>query len=162
MKYRLGRTPEMRFWMKVNKDGPNGCWTWTAQLSKAGYGRFRPDPYSNTGAHRYSYELHKGPIPKGLDIDHLCCNPSCVNPDHLEAVTTAENLRRVEERGRSPNHYRHRTHCPKGHPLSGDNLYVARASNGGKARHCKRCRADQQAAWRERHGRWQPKEHVAA
>jgi hypothetical protein len=85
-----------RFWSKVDKSGPNGCWLWTASARGAsGYGQFYWNG-SMVGAHRVAYELCKGPVPDGLSIDHLCCVRLCVNPDHLEAVTCAENnLRRA-------------------------------------------------------------------
>lgn len=88
--------------------------------------------YTNHRAHRFSYQLYKGNIPKNLVIDHLCKNPSCVNPDHLEAVTNRENILR----GISPAAINSKkTHCPKGHKLSGDNVYIYRNS-----RWCKKCR----------------------
>jgi hypothetical protein len=85
-------SPEQRFWRRVEKQ-PSGCWEWQGALSEWGYGSLvivgRKVP-----AHRFSYEIHTGPIPEGLVIDHLCRNPSCVNPEHLEAVTNEENIRR--------------------------------------------------------------------
>ncbi len=73
-----------------------GCWEWSGYTSRDGYPRLSisNDPKRIVLAHRVSYELHKGPIPEGLQIDHLCHNKSCTNPDHLEAVTGAENTRR--------------------------------------------------------------------
>lgn len=71
---------------------PNGCWV-RGKLGR--YGRFRITTSSKDSPlnpHRYSYELHKGPIPKGLQIDHLCMEKSCCNPDHLEIVTAKENI----------------------------------------------------------------------
>lgn len=88
-------TPEDRFWAKVDKCR-DGCWVWTAKGTPAGYGQFRVDGV-DVYAHRFSYELHVGPIPDGLQIDHLCRVTSCVNPAHLEPVTGAENLRRGRE-----------------------------------------------------------------
>ncbi len=72
---------------------PDGCWPWVRKAAANGYGQL-----NNHGkhyyAHRVAYELAKGPIPPGLQIDHLCRNPRCVRPDHLEAVTGSENVRR--------------------------------------------------------------------
>ncbi|MDD7930099.1 HNH endonuclease signature motif containing protein [Microbacterium thalli] len=67
----------------------DGCWIWTGAVSTSGYGRLGDDY-----AHRVSYVLAKGAIPAGLQIDHLCFQKLCINPEHLEAVTQAENLRR--------------------------------------------------------------------
>jgi hypothetical protein len=113
-----------RFWSKVNKNGPGGCWIWTACKNEPGYGSigFSGKP---KGAHRVAYELVKGPIPDGLTLDHLCRNTSCVNPDHLEPVTRAENARRIPRA----------THCPKGHPYDEANTYTP--PSGG--RFCRAC-----------------------
>ena len=87
---------------------PNGCWEWVASKKPSGYGQFY---YRGTNwqAHRVAYELYVGQIPEGATIDHLCRNRSCVNPDHLEPVSGAENTARGLES---------RTHCPKGHELT--------------------------------------------
>ena len=83
-----------------------------------GYGKFFLAGAARR-AHRVAYEHYIGPIPDGLGIDHLCRVRGCVNPAHLEPVTHAENVRR----GDSGKHNRVKTHCPKGHPYKGDNLY---------------------------------------
>ena len=100
---------ESRFWSKVQKTDP--CWLWMAG-KRCGYGVFW-DGERDAGAHRLSYVLHKGPIPEGLEIDHLCFVPECVNPAHLEAVTKEENLKR---RGVT------KTHCAQGHPWIPENI----------------------------------------
>lgn len=80
-----------RFWDKVDKT--SSCWLWQAKENVVGYGRIRIGG-RKVLAHRYSYELLKGEIPNGLELDHLCRVPACVNPDHLEPVTRRENITR--------------------------------------------------------------------
>lgn len=86
-------TPIDRFLAHVDQAGPGGCWLWTGFLDRQGYGRCA-DVYGDRRAHRAAHLLFIGPIPEGLDVDHICGVPACVNPDHLEAVTRKENLRR--------------------------------------------------------------------
>ena len=84
--------PETRLYRRV-KELPGGCLQWLGTVSKKGYGRF----YLNgrkVSTHRYAYELYNGPIPDGMQIDHICRNRSCVNPAHMELVSSAENTRR--------------------------------------------------------------------
>jgi hypothetical protein len=80
-------------------DEVTGCWIWQKRLDTKGYGRrhVKGQPGKAVRAHRWMYEQHKGAIPEGLELDHLCCVKRCVNPDHLEPVTHAENLRRSRE-----------------------------------------------------------------
>lgn len=116
---RLAKTAD-RFWGKVVWNGDeNECWTWQAALSHDGYGCFVTGG-RHFPAHRFAYELLVGPIPA---VRH------CVNPAHLEPVTRRENLLRgntIQARNAA------KTHCPQGHPYSGDNLYV-------DARGCRSC-----------------------
>jgi len=94
-----GRSLEERFFSRVRASHPMGCWTWTGATNERGYGRFGFGPrgsITHVSAHRWVYEFMIAPIPEGLEIDHLCRNPSCVNPYHLEPVPAQENLRRRE------------------------------------------------------------------
>lgn len=126
-------SPSERFWSKVDKT--DTCWLWTAGKIPDGYGTFyvgRSDEKRLSSlAHRYSYELHHGPIPKGKEIDHLCGVRSCVNPLHLEAVTHRENVLRGNANAA---HNARKTHCKKGHELTPDNYY-----SYGNKRHCRTC-----------------------
>lgn len=123
-----------RFWPKVDKRGPDECWPWLAALHEYGYGMISVGGKKGgmRRAHRIAYELEVGPIPEGLDLDHLCRNRRCVNPAHLEPVTRRENLVRGE--GFVGVHAR-KTHCPQGHPYDGENLYV----NDRGHRQCRTC-----------------------
>ena len=117
-----------RFLSKVKIVG--SCWEWQAYVQQNGYGQFGVNnkvEYS----HRVSYTIFKGDIPLGLDLDHLCRNHKCVNPDHLESVTRKENSRRGE------NWQRNKTHCKRGHEYTPENTYVQPSS---KARICKICK----------------------
>lgn len=86
-------TPMQRFMAKVIKDD-SGCWLFTAGRKPNGYANFKAKSYTTVHAHRWSYEQHVGPIPEGLELDHLCRVRNCVNPEHLEPVTSSENFRR--------------------------------------------------------------------
>lgn len=109
---------------------PDGCWSWTGRRHTGGYGQIKVFGRLVL-AHRLAYEAWVGPIPDGFDVDHTCLNRLCINPAHLEAVTRQENVLR----GRGPTAVNARkTHCLRGHPLSGSNLYVY---NG--RRQCKEC-----------------------
>lgn len=148
-----GMTPDEmgRFERKVHVEPNTGCWLWTASAEPLGYGRmtvFRGGRWRVRKAHQLSHEHFKGPVPDGLVIDHLCRTPACCNPDHLEAVTQAENLRR----GGYALWQRSKTHCPQGHPYDEANtrLYKNR----------RMCRACRNAAERARQRRLRQERHA--
>lgn len=96
--------------------------------------------------HRQVYELANGEIPKGLVIDHLCHNKSCINVAHLEAVTQAENLLRSPTASTLNGQ---KTHCKSCHPFTGDNLYFDKTKKGLPSRQCRECnRAKQRRNYR--------------
>lgn len=93
---RMYGDPSDRFWSRIQQAGE--CWTWTGDRLPKGYGRFKVDG-RDLYAHRWIYEYMVAEIPDGLVLDHLCRNPPCVNPWHLEPVTTlVNNLRGIEAR----------------------------------------------------------------
>lgn len=133
--------PAQRFWTKVDKAGPvpehrpdlGPCWLWTAATVR-GYARFSIG-YQAIQGHRWAWEEANGPIPAGLQLDHLCRVRHCVRPSHCEPVTNRENVLRGE--GITARNAV-KTHCKHGHPLSGDNLWIDR-SGRNPVRRCRAC-----------------------
>ena len=113
----------------------SGCWDWVGCVARSGYGRLRDGRGNTRNAHRVMYERLRGPIPTGLQIDHLCRNRRCVNPDHLEPVTQRVNLLRGKT---LVARQAAQTHCKRGHPLTEDNIY--RLNGSRRCRSCKRLR----------------------
>lgn len=130
--------PQRRFFEKVDKNGPvnehaphlGPCWIWQASTDTKGYGRFRAMRV-HYGAHKFSWELVNGPVPKGLELDHLCRTPACCNPAHLEPVTHEENTRRGRDFARERG-------CPC------DRCDFVAETNGGLAAHRRFRHADTQ------------------
>lgn len=137
-----------RFWPRVDKNGPNGCWIWTGTRAKTGYGTIGAD---RTGwtllAHRVAYEFVIGPIPEGLTLDHLCRVRLCVNPAHLEPVTLAENKRRGES---LPAKNARKTQCESGHPYTPQNTYIHPVKGWRRCRTCDRAIEERRRARRKR------------
>lgn len=138
--------PGERFWAKVGATDSQGCWPWLGhKLPDTGHARFWLDGRT-ISAYRFGYELLIGPIPDGLVIDHLCRNPQCVNPKHLEPVTSRENTLR----GLSlPAQHAAKTHCKQGHPFDATNThwYLKR---GIPVRRCRACDRETMRRLRER------------
>ena len=136
------------------------CWEWQGTVAANGYGRCSMDN-RNDMAHRVSYKLFVGPIADGMTIDHLCRNKRCVNPSHLEVVTSRENTLRgdtiaAENAAKSC--------CHKGHPLYGENLYMSRRGS----RVCRECqkqhlkRSRSTDAYRLKHAEYERKRRAEA
>jgi hypothetical protein len=130
---------------------PNSCWHWTGKPNDGGYGRFSIDG-RRYRAHRVSYQHFTGPIPDGMEIDHLCHNRDlscagggscihrrCVNPEHLEATTHRINMLRGHTVAAAN---ALKTRCPQGHELTPENTYWHDGT-----RHCRSCRSEQIKAW---------------
>lgn len=130
---------EARFWAKVDRSaGDDSCWVWKPMAGMNDYGRLKFGGPTNkiVRAHRYSWELHNGPIPEGLFVCHHCDRPHCCNPRHLFLGTQVDNMRDKVAKGR--NRPRH-THCKLGHELTASNITVSRKRNGREDWRCKEC-----------------------
>lgn len=120
------------------------CWEWAGNAYPNGYGRcYTGGAGQALGAHRVAYEAWVGDIPDGFVINHLCENKRCVRPDHLEAVTPRANTHYSDTPARRN---AAKTHCPKGHPYSGDNTFYSSSTS----RRCRACHNDQRRRQRER------------
>ena len=129
-----------RFWAKVDMTGD--CWMWTACVVRR-YGQFGVSNGKRVRSHRYAYEQVVGPIPAGMQLDHLCRQPLCVRPEHLEPVTARQNTLR----GIGPTSMNaQKARCIHGHELTGSNLVV----KADGTRRCRTCAAAHTRAWRAR------------
>lgn len=151
-------TDEERFWPKVDKNGPvpaerpdlGPCWVWIAGKTGSGYGAFGIGHAEIDLAHRWCYRLLVGPIPDGLELDHLCRNRACVRPDHLEPVTHGSNMRRSPIVPSTIN--AGKAFCDQGHEFTPENTRITTAGT----RECKECRREITRRYRARLRAGQP------
>ena len=133
-----------RIFAKSMPEPNTGCWLWMLSTDDWGYGRTQhemPDGRSEGLAHRVSFMLANPEVDlTGLHVHHACKQPSCVNPDHLLAVTPAEHLA-LDDPGYLRRRRKPKTHCPSGHALDGQNLVLITLKKTGKvSRQCRTCR----------------------
>ena len=121
-----------RFKSKLSEPTENGCLLWTASKNNQGYGQFSNGWGKTITAHRFAYQLAKGPIPAGMVVCHSCDNPACCNPDHLWLGTRSENQLDMVAKNRDVN--TRKTHCSRGHEFNEKN--TLRLKDG---RHCRPC-----------------------
>ena len=149
-----GKSVLDRFEEKYIPEPNSGCWLWLGAMSNTGRSCFTADKRTITG-HRFAYLQFRGEIPLGMELDHLCNQPSCVNPYHLEPVVHGENVRRGWKFRGNGDLRRGQVLCVHGHDLSGNNVYNWRSlKTGHSSRKCKTCdrvRASEYS-WGKRHG----------
>jgi len=155
----MRRTIEERFWPKVNRAADDECWVWEAAIHTSGYGAIGEGGKHGRMlmAHRVAYELLVGPIPVGLELDHLCRNRRCVNPSHLEPVTSSENKLRSPLVGRvwqvhgaiaAAKVRNGRATCPNGHPWDEQNTYQRPGKGNGRT--CRACNREARRRYLDR------------
>ena len=142
MRQRRSGTPLERAMTRVDRTGQ--CWLWLGPVTADGYGKTAVASGRVQTSHRFFYEQLVGPIPDGLQLDHLCRVRNCVNPAHLEPVTVRENTLRSE--GFAARHAR-QTHCLRGHEFTESNTYMRRNAKGGISRTCRTCKNE----WSRQH-----------
>lgn len=161
---RKRKDPWDLLWKHVDKNGPippfrpdlGPCWIWLGNKSKKGYGLWSTGDQNHrttSSVHTVLYEKLVGPVPDGLELDHLCRMRACCNPMHLEPVTGSVNVRRGDGPSllvaRNKSRAEAITYCPQGHPYDERNTYVTKS----KSRVCRACRALSCRDWRASRGR---------
>jgi hypothetical protein len=130
-------------WFKNQSVLLGNCWEWVGTKTSAGYGQLRVNGKVQY-VHRISYELFVGIIPNDLEIDHLCRNRACMNPDHLEVVSHRDNVLRGDA---PPARYACATMCINGHLFTDSNTYFGVGKNGNVYRKCRKCAAQRQRTY---------------
>ncbi len=128
------KSPEMRLHSRLRKDYETGCWLWTGSRNGTGYGQIWLDG-TMVGTHRFSYEIHIGPIPENMTLDHLCRVRHCFNPRHLEVATHRTNILRGT--GATARNAR-KTRCKNGHLFDESNTYWRAGRTKRRCRECHR------------------------
>lgn len=140
--HRRGVRSRTMGWTVEDRGFTSPCWMWSGYRQQHGYGVVSNGRSKKTVAHRAVYEEMVGPIPEGMELDHLCRQRGCVNPAHLEPVTRQENvLRGTSFAARNAT----KTECPKGHPYDETNTLIDTAGS----RRCRACRRQQRVARKE-------------
>ncbi len=139
------RLPD-RFWSKCIPEPNTGCWLWIGAHHARGYGHMAWSDRKNRRAHQIAWETVNGPVPAGLELDHVVCdNPGCCNPAHLRAVTHQQNVTRARTGWRQQ---AEKTHCKHGHEFTPENTRIVPGRYPERA--CRKCRCDITRRYRER------------
>lgn len=141
----VGEAPGIpeRIWDKIVRIPESGCWVWVGSISGRGYGEVWWKG-SKAFIHVLMHKLFVGDVPTGFEVDHLCKVRCCCNPNHLEAVTHAENVKRSSAWHHVVKKHKEATHCQRGHPWTKENTYI---EPNGKRR-CLECKRQRMKNWR--------------
>jgi hypothetical protein len=148
-----------RFWERIDVHQPAGCWEWRGAQIKGGYGQFATFRHGGFMAHRVAYELLIGPIAQGMQLDHLCRNRLCCNPDHLQPVSAMVNT----HRGHGPaGENAKKTHCKNGHAFTPENTFYFPSQHGRRTcRTCWQARSASASSRESARRRWHDRKQVA-